>query len=61
MMGGQNPTNIFWLCGVGLPAGSGGIVAAGVAAYLCPVVRWQATGSHEEGWHGGGQPPLSSQ
>ena len=29
---GTIPTNIFWSCGVGLPGGSGGIVAAGVAA-----------------------------
>ena len=29
--GEDHPTNIFWLCGIGFPAGSGGIVAAGVA------------------------------
>ena len=48
-------------CGVGLSAGSGGIVVAGAAAYLCPAVRWRTTGCHEDGQHGVGQPPLSSQ
>ena len=51
----------FWLCGVGLPVLSGGIVAAGAAAYLHPAVHWCTTGSREEGQHRGGQPPLSSQ
>ena len=56
-----NPTNIFQLRGLGLPVGSGDIVVAGVAAYSCPVVYWQATGLHEEDWHREGQPSLSSQ
>ena len=57
----SHPTNISWLYGVGLPAGSGGIVAAGGGCQFMssslPADCW----CHEEGWHRGGQSPLSSQ
>ena len=55
------PLHSVWPRGVGLPVGSGGIVAARAAAYLCPAVCSQTAGSHEEGWHRGDQLPLSTQ
>ena len=55
------PTNIFWLCRVGLPMGRGGIVEAKEAAYSqFSALHW-AAGSNKETRHRGSQPPLATQ